>query len=278
MRRQPYFLCGGLVLSVGLCLLTHRGDAGGEKEPWQAMLPKEVYQELARREMDIIRERLNGKADEAAIMRARVGATFLAALTMSAKDLPAEEARGTRAAALRLVKTLEQKGQLAAAKKLAAKLPNAKLEPNAKSEIGNWAELITMAEFMDHLRPKDKGGDGMHPDLQSNIRLKGALNGIEEKVMALAMKELAPTAIKKEAKELELLGYRTAVIGALSYYYGPAAKSGKKDPAEWRKLSLQTRDHSAKLAVAASKGDAPTLYKAGSDLNSSCAQCHAIFR
>ena len=39
-------------------------------------------------------------------------------------------------------------------------------------------------------------------------------SGIEEKLRALAMKELAAAGMKKEAKELELLGYRTAVVGA----------------------------------------------------------------
>ena len=115
-------------------------------------------------------------------MRAKVGAVMLSAMTNSAKDLDAKEGMATNAAAFQLVALLGKKGQLDAAKKLAAELPK-KAPPGGKS-TASWYEHITLAELMDHLRPKDKGGDGMHPDLQSNIRLKGALNSIEEKLRA----------------------------------------------------------------------------------------------
>ena len=46
-----------------------------------------------------------------------------------------------------------------------------------------------------------------------------------------------------------MLGYRCAVIGALNYYYAPATKTAKKDPQEWRTLSIQMRDQGVQLAT-----------------------------
>jgi cytochrome c556 len=68
------------------------------------------------------------------------------------------------------------------------------------------------------------------------------------------------------------------VVGSLTYYYAPATKSGKKDPAEWRTLALQMRDQSVKLAVAANKTDAAGVLKASSNLYSACNQCHTVFK
>jgi len=270
-----------LVACVAVCggvgLLLDRGDAGGDKAPWKPIVPKEAYQELAQREADIIRELLKGKPDEEAVSRAKFGAVLIAALTMSVKDpLPADQLRGTRETALALAAALDKKDQLDAARKLAAALP--KGEAQAKADTGNWGGYLKKNELMDHMRVKSKGGDGMHPDLQSNIRLKGALNGIEEKIRALSMKEMTAAGAKKEAKELELLGYRTAVVGSLTYYYAPTMKKGEQNPDDWRNWSVQMRDAGVALAQAAKKENPADIYKTSNNLNSACSQCHTIFR
>jgi hypothetical protein len=278
MNRNLRWLAAGLALSGGAWLLLGRGEAGGDRGPWQSFLPKEVYQELAKREADILREQLGGTLKEKAVSRAKLGAVLIAALTMSVKDgVGAEELRGNRETALHVADAINAKN-LAGAKQLAAILPNGKANTTAKESVISWGSYLQPADLMDHFDVKTKGGDGMHADLQSNIRLKGALNGIEEKIRALAMKELPAAGLKKEAKELELLGYRTAVVGELAYYYAPKAKAGKKDPQEWQNLSLQMRDRGRMLAVAAQKGDAAAILKASDSLGSTCTQCHNTFK
>jgi len=272
------WLFAAVAVSASAWLMLHRGEAGGDKGPWQPILPNEVYQELAKREADVIRELLNGAPKEQAINRAKFAAVLIAALTMSVKDgAAADDLRGTRETALLLAGALNKKDQ-ATAKKLAALLPNAKADANAKAGNINWGGYLQPADLMDHFHAKAKGGDGLHADLQSNIRFKGALNGVELKIGELAKKELAAANFKKEARELELLGYRAAVVGALTYYYAPAAKTGKKDPQEWRSLSVQMRDNSVNLAVAAHKADPAAVLKACSDLSSTCTQCHNVFK
>src|SRR5262249_37324919 len=163
---------------VGTFLLLGRGEAGGDKGPWVAIVPKDAYQELAKREAEAIREQLNGAPKEKALGRAKLGAVLIAALTMCAKDGGADELRGTRETALLVANALNKKDQ-PAAKSLAAQLPGGKVDPAAKLGAINWGSLLTPAELMDHFDVKSKGGDGIHPDLQSNVRFKGALNGVE---------------------------------------------------------------------------------------------------
>jgi hypothetical protein len=278
MNRNLRWLAAAAAVAAGTWLLLSRGEAAGagDKAPWQPILPKDVYQELARREAEVIREQLSGPAKDKAVSRAKFGAVLIAALTMSVKNgQDANELGGNRQTALNLATMLNNKN-LAAAKKLADTLPNVKSGGDANPI--NWGSYLKLPELMDHFDVKSKGGDGIHPDLQTNIRFKGALNGVEAKVGELAKKELNAANLKKEAKELELLGYRSAVVGSLASYYAPATKQGKKDPQEWRNLSLAMRDQGVNLAVAAQKGDAALVLKASSDLSSTCTQCHSVFK
>jgi len=279
MNRSIRCLVAYIIVSAVLLLLSSRGDAQGEKSEWKPIVPKEVYQELVKREIKQLEELFKDKLEVPQIRRAKFGAVLLAALTLSVKDgVPAEELEGLRQAALSLAVTLQDKTAVDDAKKLAAKLANAKPDPNFKLKV-TWNNiLLKKGELMDPFSVKDKKGDGLHPDLQSDIRLKGALNGIEEKIHALAMKELAATAMKKEAWELELLGYRSAVVAAIAYHLAPPTKADAKDPQEWRKLSVEMRDQSISLAEAAKKGDGAGVFKASGALNSACSQCHTLFR
>jgi hypothetical protein len=248
---------------------------GSKEEPWRPILSKAIYQELANREAAIIRAKLNEPPEEKAISRAKLGAVLIGALTISVKD-GADDLRGTRVTALLLAETLKDKGQLDAAKKLAALLPNSPLPSNAPQDKINWLGHLQHPDLMDHFRPKGKGGDGIDPDLQSNIRLKGALNSVEDKVRALATKELTDAGMKTEAKELELLAYRIAVSASLQYDHVPAPKDGKDFAQIWRTLSAQMRDHSVSLALAAKKNDTAAVHKASTDLNTACNHCHDL--
>jgi len=266
------------VAALGLVLA--RTEADGDKGAWQPILSKEVYEELAKREAEAIKAILDAKPDEDALRRAKFGAVMLAAYSKSIKPLDGTDNQnliGVRERAVQLVDALK-KDTLPRAQELLKDILQARTMSKSSPGQVHWDKLIERPDLMDHFRTKDKGGDGIHADLQSNIRLKGTQNGIEEKLRALGMKELAAAGMKKEAKELELLAYRTAVVSSLTYYFAPAMKVGKKDPDEWRTLSLQSRDAAVGLAQAAKKGDTAAVFKASNSLNSACNQCHSTFR
>jgi hypothetical protein len=282
MKRYGRCLLIGATLVLSVWLSADAGQAGGGKnEPFDPVVPKTIYNELVKREAEKIQELLNDKdVDNAKLRRANFGAVLIAALTKSVKDANAEELRGTFETAWLLHVALQKKDNLEEAKKLAAKLLTAKADPQKGLDMppDYWKGALTKSELMDHFHTKPKGGDGMHPDLQNNIKFKGALNGIEEKIRYLSLKELSANGIKKEAKELELLGYRTSVVGALTYFAAPAKKVAEKDPEDWRRFSVATRDSGVALALAAAKVDAGGVLKASNALNSACSQCHSVFR
>jgi hypothetical protein len=280
MKRYGRYLVVGLTVLAGVCLTAGPVQAGGpKKDIWQPTMPKEAYKELVKREAEKIEKVLSAKQDEDTQRRAALGAVLIYAYTKSVKDGAAPELDATANKAVMLYLAIRDKDGLEQAKKLVADLLAGNLKAGAKAtfpkEIGR---LLTNAELMDHFRTLAKGGDGMHPDLQNNVKFKGALNGIEEKIRYLSLKELSMAGIKKEAKELELLAYRTSVMGALTYLYAPPTKMGPKDPDDWRRFSLAMRDSAVDLAAAAAKGDSAAVFRAGNALNSSCSQCHSEFR
>ncbi len=179
--------------------------------------------------------------------------------------------------ALRLASALRDEKQLATARKLAGQFPDAGSTSSRKLDSVNWHGFIEAPTLMVHFLPKNEGGDGIHPKLQSNARLKGANNGILEKIRYLSTNELTATALASEAKELELFGYRSAVIGSLVYHLVPAKMKPNKTPKEWRDLAIQMRDHSLELAEGAEKRDSAAVLRASKSLRSACSRCHNVF-
>ncbi|MCI0458117.1 MAG: hypothetical protein L0Z62_14230 [Gemmataceae bacterium] len=264
-------------LMTAVCLLTRPGSAGDKGDVWKPFLPGDAYQELVKRAAKAIEEALEGTPSEEAVKRAQFNALMIAAYTMNAKE-PGEGA-ALRAAALKIAKLAAQKGKAAEARKMAASVAALKGEAGAKGDFGKPQDYVEERhDVMEHFKTKMKGGEGLHPLLQSNIRLKGTQNGIEEKIRNLAMKKIADAALAKEADELALMAYRAAVVGALAHSYLPKPKAKGGTIAEWRELSLAMRDAAIALAEAAKKKDAEAVFKASTSLNSSCNQCHSAFR
>lgn len=271
-------VCGALLGALGT--LSDLGSAGGKESPWKPFLPAKDYRTLVERAAANIEESLTGKVEEEGIKRAQFNAVMIAAYTLSTKDGGTPQELATvREAALKIAHMVTEKKKLEDAKKLAKALLTLKADPNAKLEppdVGKYVE--DRADIMEHYKVKSKGGDGIHTDLQSNIRLKGALNGIEEKLRDLATKPKTQLVVDKESNELGLLAYRAAVHAGLIHYYAPAKKIGDRDPNEWREISIQMREAGIQLADAARKKDPEAVFKAGSRLHSSCSQCHSRFR
>jgi hypothetical protein len=275
MKTNAFKLAAGAMTAVSLWLVTGPGGAQGDKAAFKAFLPATAYKELVMRAAKSIEADL-ATADEDSLKRAQVNAVLIAGYALSAQD--ATGAAGVEATAVDLAGIVTNKAKLDQAKKLAASLAALKGQPGGKASVEALAKLPEdIGDLMNLMKTKGKGGEGIPPALQSNIRLKGTQNGIEEKVRELAKKKLAPARVGLEADELALLGYRLAVMAELTDLH-PAPRKGGATPKDWHDLSAQMRDTGVELALAAGKKDAEAIFKVSGKLNSSCTQCHSLFR
>jgi hypothetical protein len=255
-------ITASLVFALALWLAAAPGKAGDDNKTF---LPPDVYKELVLRENKILHENLKGTPSADQLARAKVAAVMVVRFSL---DTGKGDARVAQRA-LAIARLLGDKDKIAEARKLADADPPAggKLEPfDARPLVGDAVDA------MNHLRPKKKGGDGMHPDLQTTGPLKN-LNSIEEKFHTLAKKKLTPTALGKSAKEMVLLGYRTAVLAEVVNDLAPAQKTK-----QWRDFAMQMRASAISLAHASEKKDADGIFKAGTSLDASCNNCHAVFK
>ena len=276
--KKNFAVLTGLALCA-MFFLAGPARTGAKDARWKKFLPADAYKELVEREAKILTASLQGKVEEEAITRAKLAAVMIAALALSAeKDV--KQTLSMQHAALQVAKMLGDKGKIPEALKLAealtSKLPTPRpglVEANMKKAFGG--DVLAM---MDHLRTKSKGGDGIHEALQTSIPLKGALNGIEAKIRAVAKKKMTDANMSKSAAEMVLLGYRLAVLAEVTDDFAPAMKSGKKDPKEWHELSVQMRDSALAMAAASRKKDAAAVFDAADKLSTACNQCHSVFR
>ncbi len=272
MTRKTCGWFAGLGL-VTLGLLGTPGHGGGDKGRWKKALPEEPFKALVEREAKLIQECLKGD-DEDKHLRARAGALMIQGYAVTQQKQSAA-AEALAALAQDLGKAIRTKGKLADARKLADKL----LKPgDYKSEAKrDWRGDLDLFDIMNPLKTVGKGGDGIAPALQVNIRLRGTQNGIEEKIRNLAARKLQEAILEKASKELTLLAYRMAVLGELVHDF-PLPKKGKGTLKEWQELSLDMRNAALEVAAAAAKKDAEAVFQASVRLNSTCTQCHSAFR
>ncbi len=259
-------LQASLALGLSLWCVAGSGGADGEHKPF---IPTNAYKDLLAREVRILDQNLTGSPGDEQQTRAKLAAVLIARYALDA------ETKGTAPvehAALKLAKMLGTKDKIGDARKLAASLPATKDGAGTLEPVDAKAYLGEVMDTMNLLRPKKKGGDGIHADLQTSGPLK-ALNGIEEKIRSLAKKKLSATALGKSANEMVLLGYRMAVLAEVINDFAPAAKTK-----EWRDLSHDMRTAGISLAHAAKKRDAAAIFAAGTRLDTTCNQCHTAFR
>jgi hypothetical protein len=274
MRTQVSRWLAGAALSAAAALLAGASGAGDKAAPWKTILAEDVYKELVRRAVKIIDDNADSKDDEAR-KQAQVAAVRIAAFTQSAKG-DAKQLAAVRQAALKVADAIKDKKDPAEVKKLVAAIASAKAEAGTSAEpVDLHKQLETVLDLMNLYRTKMKDGEGLPPVLQTTVRLKGTQNGIEEKIRYMAMKKLTPAALANEAAELETFGYRMAADAALTANFAGVQKGGTRD---WMEFSTTMRDAGVALAEAAKQKDAEGIFKAGTALNSSCAQCHAMFR
>jgi hypothetical protein len=261
------------------CLLMTIVDASGQKEDgFGALLPPTVCKELLGRELKTV-EAAIGKDDAKAIQKGKVAAMMIAGYALTAKE-KSEYLDGVVANALELGLILGEKEKVDTAKKLVAAIGSGKSRDAVKDPKSSFRMVVPKSyDLMVMYMGKTKGGDGLHPDIQSlSPRLQGGEEYIENLFAYLAKKPLAETKVKKGAKELELVGYRTAVSAELIRAYVPKNKTKKRDPELWLQTSNQMRDQALAFAAAANKQDAQGIQKSADAVLKSCVNCHKMFQ
>jgi hypothetical protein len=274
MSRITRTIIAALAPAVLLFGWSASGRAGGDKAPdWKPFLTAPAFKELARR--SLTRIGTLAADDKAPLTQLRAEALVLAGCAASTGGAP-DVAPPAAAQALQLA-YLAGKGKGAEARKYATDLAaGTAVVPTTAPK--NWVTAIgDIGDLMDLFRGKAKGGEGITEDLQYNAKLKNQ-NGIEALINALATKKLTDANADKMAKELEILGYRVATIGALTLQRGPAEKKKEDDEKVWKEQATVMRDSAVALAEAAQKKNAAGILEASKKLENSCIECHASFK
>lgn len=239
--------------------------AAGEKKPtsWRLFIPAEAYEEITLRSLKTI-EKAAVSDDKTAAQRIEVEAAFLAGCTLSTRP-----GGGDYRAAAKYAADLARSGKF----KELANFSQDFFRIQRVGDVNDVTKITKNTELlMKTMFTKAKGGEGIHPDLHYLPKLKN-LNGIEALIGALANKKLSDENLAKVSKELPLLAYRVAVLGALTHEFTP-----KKDIEKWRDYSLTMRDASIALAEASAKKDAEGILKTALAIESSCIDCHSVFK
>ena len=281
MRTHVRILGVAAALAVGAWLLTGPGGAADNDLIWKPVLEESAAKDLIKQQTDLIQKELaEPKKDARAVRksntRIKILAVEAAAFAQSAK---AQNLAGMRDAALKLAKAAGDSAKPDVIKKLVEDLTSAK--PNAGGPSGpvKWKDYLDdQDEVMTPFKTLPKGGDGLPPSLQSNARLKGTLNGVEEKIRELAKRALRPNLVAKEAPDIALMADKVAVLAQLNYEFAPEKDEGMKKVKDWKEWSVEMRQTALELAEAARKADAQKIFAASQKVNSNCNKCHGIFK
>jgi hypothetical protein len=276
MNRTASILACILIFLSLSALWAPSGEAGDAKAPaWKHFLPRQEYEELTKRSL----ARLGGlaKDEKSEIGDLRAEALILAGYAMSTKTGPLASLPQP-AQAVKIADLGARKDGAEAARKLAIKLATATADEKDTVEIKNWRGAIgDIKDIMYPFATRAKKGEGIHAALQYNDKLKKQ-NGIEALINALAAKKMTDANVGKMSKELELLGYRVATIGALTLQRGPAEKKKGIEDRVWDEQAVMMRDAAIELAEGARKKDGPAILEACKRLENSCVECHAYFK
>lgn len=265
MKPSRFLLFAALLVGFALSAADAGGGKGGA---WKPFLSDATYKELTARSIKLIEEAAKSD-DKRADDRIESEAAILAGYTLSSKNPGDDAAASLRGAALQAAKAARE-GKV---KPLADFSKLIKSAPKAPADVKDYTSYLHATEpMMRMFLSKAKGGEGIHPDLQYQPKLKN-LNGIEALLGGLANKKLSDENLGKVSKELPFLAYRLAVVSSVTHELAP-----KKDAAKWRELSIVMRDSSIALAEAAQKKDGTGVLKAATTLENSCIDCHSAFK
>jgi hypothetical protein len=167
----------------------------------------------------------------------------------------AADEKEVRAAILKMADMIE-KNDAAGAKKQAAAMKD--------------AELLDAMNLL-ALRSRKGLGVGADPD-------KIKPDGIEAKLIGMGRKPLPQAQLEKEAADLARMAYVIAAISEVARVKVPEKDEGQKKRKDWIMWSEEMRQSAEQLARAAKAKNAAETKTAAAKVNSSCNNCHGVFR
>jgi len=167
----------------------------------------------------------------------------------------AVEDKDVKGTVLKIADALE-KSDAAGAKKLAESLKDEDLE-----------------DVMHLMKPrKDKGlGIGAKAGIVKP-------DGIELKVIALAMNEPPKKELEESAGDLAKAAYVAAAIAEVALVKTPEKKEKDKDPKDWKSWAEGMHQGALELADAAKAKKPADVKKAAEKMDNNCKSCHKVFR
>jgi hypothetical protein len=235
------------------------------------MLPEAEYTKLVERATKHVLEGVQGAQSGEKKYRARYGRQARAAAVMIAayaQDGPASRSPAQRAslrdAALQLAATLKA-DKLDDARKQAEALKTVKEDP--KADTKPVALMPTHIELLDVMQQFSSlpGGLGIERDKILDV----LANREVKKAKALPDKAMTEDSV--------LTAYQMAVIAdVIKDHKPPKAKGGGVK--EWQGFTDDMRKSALELAETAQKKDGKAALMALNKLNSSCRNCHEVFR
>ncbi|HLJ91910.1 MAG TPA: hypothetical protein VKU02_01825 [Gemmataceae bacterium] len=103
-------------------------------------------------------------------------------------------------------------------------------------------------------------------------------DGIEAKIQNMGKKPLPPTQMDKEAADLTEMAYRVAAIAEVAHAKPPEKDEPKKKKKDWLDWSDSMKKKALALAESTKAKKPADARKAVADLNSTCNECHGVFR
>jgi cytochrome c556 len=145
---------------------------------------------------------------------------------------------------------------------------------SARKDAEALAKTIELDSVMDLFKLRAKGGLGVGTS-------PGAVtpDGIEAKVMAMAKKPLTQQELDAQSAGLTKAGQVIAAVALVARHKCPVMqKTGDKDPKKWQELTQEMHTGALAVAAAAKAKQPAELKTAATKLNSTCNNCHSVFR
>ncbi|HXG11731.1 MAG TPA: cytochrome c [Gemmataceae bacterium] len=150
------------------------------------------------------------------------------------------------------------------------------IEKNNAAETSKQTEALKkydLLPIMQQMKLRANGGIG--------IGSPGTVtpDGIEAKLIGMARKPLPAGELNKAGPDLARAAYIMAAIAEVTKSKSPVkTKMGEKDPKDWAKWTEDMGKFARELAKASQAKDAAQVKAAATNLNSTCNNCHGVFR
>lgn len=146
---------------------------------------------------------------------------------------------------------------------------------NGAADAKAAAADLDLEAVMRAFKPRAKGGFGV--GAKAGI-VAANQDGIEAVLPALQKKGVAKPDEAKMAEPLTQLAHRVAAIAAVSDHKWPESKEASKNKKKWTELNDMMKEGAEALATAVKEKKWADVKKAAGKMNTSCSECHSVFR